>query len=219
MRILLLEDQIDLADAIRTHLEAGGFCVHLSHRVSAAREAIGQAAFDALLVDLTLPDGDGLSLIDSLRRQGLRVPIIVMTARDRISDRIKGLEAGADDYLVKPFDLDEMIARLRAVDRRYRGTSETFEVIGELEIDRAGRRVRFRGADLALTAGEWALLETLSSRPGTVFTRDQLDAAMHGMDEGSVSNTLDVLVSRLRKKIGRERIETVRGLGYRFRGE
>ena len=219
MRLLLLEDEPDLADAMSAHLVANGFVVDAVGRLAQARSALGSAGFDALLIDLGLPDGDGLTLVSDLRQQGSRVPIIIMTARDRISDRIRGLEAGADDYLVKPFDLDEMIARLRAVTRRYEGTPNPLLAFGDLAIDRSGRRVLLAGAELALTAKEWALLEKLSSRPGAIFTRDQLEQTIYGFDDEIGSNTLEVYVSRLRKKVGRDRIETVRGLGYRFRGE
>jgi two-component system OmpR family response regulator len=139
-----------------------------------------------------------------------------MTARDQISDRIKGLDAGADDYVVKPFDLNELLARLQAVLRRYAGNPNPMIRLGRFEIDRTGHRVLHDGKDAQLTAKEWALLEKLVVRPGVIVHKEQLDEALYSFDDEVGSNTLEVYVSRLRKKLGKEAIETKRGLGYRF---
>jgi two-component system OmpR family response regulator len=216
MRILLLEDQPSLSEAIAAHLQLKGYSVDTAASIRDARLALDAGVFDAALFDLSLPDGDGVDLIGKLRRSGSLLPILIMTARDRISDRIRGLEAGADDYLVKPFDLNEMIARLQAVARRYAGNPAPTVRLGQLEIDRSGHRVFVAGADAGLTAKEWAVFEKLSGKPGAILSKRQLEEALYSFDDQIESNTVEVYVSRLRKKLGKDTIETARGLGYRF---
>lgn len=218
MRILLLEDQAMLADAIATHLRARSFCVDTVANLRQAETALKVADFDAALFDLSLPDGDGMVLLAAIRKAGSRLPVIIMTARDQISDRIRGLETGADDYIVKPFDLDELVARLHAVLRRYGGDPNPLLKIGQFEIDRTGHRVLLDGEDARLTAKEWALFEKLVARPNALVGKEQLEEALYNFDDEVVSNTLEVYISRIRKKLGKETIETVRGLGYRFVG-
>jgi two-component system OmpR family response regulator len=216
MRILLLEDQPSLAEAIGTHLKSRGLAVDTVDNIRHAQAALQVGGFDAAFFDLSLPDGDGITLLKAIRRQGNHLPVIIMTARDQISDRIKGLDAGADDYVVKPFDLNELLARLQAVLRRYAGNPNPMIRLGRFEIDRTGHRVLHDGKDAQLTAKEWALLEKLVVRPGVIVHKEQLDEALYSFDDEVGSNTLEVYVSRLRKKLGKEAIETKRGLGYRF---
>lgn len=216
MRVLLLEDEPGLSDAVATHLQGHGFSVDAVTSIAHARSALAVGGFDIAIFDLSLPDGDGVGLLRSLRQQANPIPVVIMTARDQISDRIRGLDAGADDYLVKPFDLNEMLARLQAVLRRYGGNPAPVLQFGELAIDRVAHRVRMRGDDVRLTAKEWAVLDRLLTRPDSVVRKEQIEEALYSFNDEIESNTLEVYISRLRKKLGRDRIETVRGLGYRF---
>ncbi len=169
-----------------------------------------------MLLDLHLTDGDGLSLLPQLRGLKERPIVIVLTARDQVSDRIHGLDAGADDYLVKPYDPGELLARLRAVERRRSTAQPPVLHMGELQIDLSREQVRRAGVPMALTQKEWALLRVLATRPDHLHTRERLQDALYGFDDDTGSNTLEVFISRLRRKLGREHIETVRGLGYRL---
>jgi len=181
-----------------------------------ADAALRVGSFDIALFDLSLPDGDGLTLLNSLRQKGARLPVIIMTARDQISARIRGLEAGADDYVVKPFDLNELVARLHAVLRRYGGDPNPVVKLGMFSIDRSGHRIILDGEDVQLTAKEWALVERLAATPNAIVSKGRLEEALYSFDDEVASNTLEVYISRIRKKLGREAIQTVRGLGYRF---
>lgn len=163
-----------------------------------------------------LPDGSGLDFLRRLRAAGDVTPVIILTARDRISDRIAGLNAGADDYLVKPFDLSELSARVAAVSRRYTGNPNPLVQLGVLEIDLAARAVYREGRRIDLTAREWALFEALLQRPGAILSKRQLEDRLYAFDAEVESNTIEVHVSRLRKKLGQDVIETVRGVGYRL---
>ncbi len=216
MRILLLEDHATLADAMSSHLRAQGFIVDACATLRRAEAAIAGGEFGVALIDLALPDGNGLDLVIRLRRRSSPLPILILTARDQISERIRGLQAGADDYLVKPFDLDELVARIHAVARRCGSQPSMLKEFADFRIDRTRRCVLVDERTVLLTAKEWALLEKLSSRPGTLFSKEQLDRAIYGFDDDAASNTLEVFISRLRKKIGKDTIETVRGLGYRL---
>lgn len=216
MRILLLEDQALLAEAMSIHLRSKGFTVDAVADIGKAETALSVGAFDVALFDLSLPDGDGLTLLSALRKKGNRLPVIVMTARDQITDRIKGLEMGADDYIVKPFDLNEMVARIQAVLRRYSGNPSPLIKVGKFEIDRTGHRILVDGKNAELTAKEWALLDKLIAKPNAIVNKESLDEALYGFDDEVASNTLEVYISRIRKKIGKDTIRTVRGLGYSF---
>ena len=210
--LLLLEDDLDLGQAVAEHLEAAGHRVHWCKRVAQAREAVG---VELALLDLTLPDGDGLELLRAWRAAGRRWPVIVMTARDQVSDRIRGLQAGADDYLVKPFDLDEMLARIDAVRRRCEPAAV---VVGAgLELDLDGRVARREGRRVELTAMEWAVIVPLASQAGRVVSRRRIEDELsaRGLSDAE-SNSLEVIVSRLRRKLGAAAISTHRGQGYRF---
>lgn len=217
MRILLLEDNADLADAITSRLKSKDFVVDITSNIQAAESALAMGSFDLALFDLSLPDGSSLALLQKLRRQGKTIPVIIITARDQISDRITGLEAGADDYLVKPFDLDEMIARIHTIMRRYEGNPNPVIKFGNIQIDQSGHRVFVSNVEVELTAKEWAVVQKLSSQPGHIFSKEQMEATLYNFDSEVGSNTLEVYVSRIRKKLGKDHIETVRGLGYRFK--
>jgi two-component system OmpR family response regulator len=174
------------------------------------------AAYDLVLLDLMLPDGRGIGFLKTLRARGDVTPVIILTALDQVSDRIEGLNAGADDYLVKPFDLAELSARIGSVARRYTGNPNPIITHGPLEIDIAARTVRRDGRPVQLTAREWALFEALLARPGQLLSKAQLEEKLYTFDTEIESNTIEVHVSRLRKKLGAGVIETERGLGYRL---
>ncbi|RYF79055.1 MAG: response regulator transcription factor [Comamonadaceae bacterium] len=216
MRILLVEDDTALSAAVCSYLRAKAFVVDAAASLADAHAALSAAQYAAVLLDLHLGDGDGLALLPALRRMAEPPIVIVLTARDQVSDRIRGLDAGADDYLVKPYDPAELLARLRAVERR-RSTSQSAVLrLGALEINLGNDSVRLRGLPVLLTAKEWALLRVMATRPARIHTREALQDALYGFDEETDSNTLEVFISRLRRKLGRERIQTLRGLGYRL---
>jgi len=216
MRVLLVEDDEALSQALCGYLRAKAFVVDAVPSLAQASAALDAAQYAAVLLDLHLADGDGLSLLPQLRAIKQRPSVIVLTARDQVSDRIHGLDAGADDYLVKPYDPGELLARLRAVERRRSAAQVPVLSLGELQIDLSREQVRRAGVPIALTQKEWALLRVLATRPEHLHTRERLQDALYGFDDDTDSNTLEVFISRLRRKLGREHIETVRGLGYRM---
>jgi len=181
--------------------------------------AVAGGGYDLVLLDLGLPRKDGLTLLRGWRTRGLDVPVLIITARDAVSDRVAGLDAGSDDYLVKPFDLDELSARVRAVLRRRSGRADAVVKLGALELDTAARRVRFKGKEVGLSAREYALLEALADRPGAYLSRSQLEERLYGWDEEIASNAVEVHIHALRRKLGAETIRNVRGLGYTLAGE
>ncbi len=216
MRVLLVEDDEALSQAVCGYLRAKAFVVDAVPSLAQAGAALHAAQYAAVLLDLHLTDGDGLSLLPQLRGLKERPIVIVLTARDQVSDRIHGLDAGADDYLVKPYDPGELLARLRAEERRRSTAQLPVLHLGELQIDLSREQVRRAGVPMALTQKEWALLRVLATRPDHLHTRERLQDALYGFDDDTGSNTLEVFISRLRRKLGREHIETVRGLGYRL---
>ena len=216
MRVLLVEDDEALSQAVCGYLRAKAFVVDAVPSLAQAGAALHAAQYAAVLLDLHLTDGDGLSLLPQLRGLKERPIVIVLTARDQVSDRIHGLDAGADDYLVKPYDPGELLARLRAVERRRSTAQLPVLHLGELQIDLSREQVRRAGVPMALTQKEWALLRVLATRPDHLHTRERLQDALYGFDDDTGSNTLEVFISRLRRKLGREHLETVRGLGYRL---
>jgi two-component system OmpR family response regulator len=212
MRILLVEDDVDLGQALTDHLEAAGHSVYWCKLIAQARE---RGDVDMTLLDLNLPDGDGLALLRQWRTDGRLMPVIALTARDEVSDRIRGLQAGADDYLVKPFDLNELMARIDAVHRR--GLPAPTVAIGPVVLDLEAHRARRGGEPIELTAMEWAVVACLARRPGRIFTRSEIEQRLAELDMSDAgSNSLEVIVSRLRKKLGAGSISTHRGLGYRL---
>jgi two-component system OmpR family response regulator len=216
MRVLLVEDDRLIGSAVADHLGAAGEAVDWSHSLTDADDLLTVAAYDLVLLDLGLPDGSGIDLLRRRRGSGDRTPVIILTARDRIADRIEGLNAGADDYLVKPFDLDELSARIAAVARRYAGTGNPVVRIGEVEVATAERSVTHAGRSVDLTQREWSLLDALLRRPGTTLSKRQLEEALYAFGEEIESNTVEVYVSRLRRKLGPDLIRTIRGVGYRI---
>ena len=221
LRILLVEDDRPLAQAVLAYLHHKQYSVEWAETLAQARALLAVTHFGAVLLDLNLPDGEGLALMPALTRSGAdphqpRPTVIILTARDQVSDRIRGLDVGADDYLVKPYDPDELLARLRAVERRRGSQAGSVVVRGSVQIDLAREAVRTAAGSVVLTPKEWALLRMLALRPDHVHTRERLLDALYQWDSGSDSNTLEVFISRLRRKLGGELIETVRGTGYRL---
>lgn len=216
MRVLLIEDDTVLGAAVRDQIAADGHSVDWTTRLDGAGDYLAVATYDLILLDLMLPDGRGQPFLRALRQQGNTTPVIILTALDQISNRIEGLNAGADDYMVKPFDLSELSARLNAVARRYSGNPNPLVTLGDLEIDQAARSVHRNGRPVPLTAREWVLLEAFLQHPGQLLSKAQLEERLYSFDSEIESNTIEVHVSRLRKKLGRALIETVRGLGYRL---
>jgi two-component system response regulator QseB len=220
MRLLLVEDDAMLGSALRAGLRQDGHAVdwvRSAGEADSAWLAAGVSApFDAIVLDLGLPDGTGLDLLGRARRRGLTTPVIIATARDRIADRIAGLDAGADDYMVKPIDLDELNARLRALERRVGGRAAPQILLGDIVIEPSTRRVTKAGAPVELTARETAVLLALARRPGSTLSRAQLVEALYGWDESIESNAVDVYLHHLRRKLGAGLIETQRGLGWRL---
>lgn len=214
MRILLIEDDHVLGAAIRDHLTASGHGVDWVQRLDDAQAALGTVTYELMLLDLNLPDGRGLDLLRQLRRGGDQLPVIITTAQDQIAVRIEGLNSGADDYLVKPFDLVEMVARIAAVARRYGGQSAPHLLLGDVEIDQGRRVVKLNGDVVALSAREWAVLERLVSRPGAIVSKAEIEESLYAFGAEIESNAVEVYVSRLRKKLGRNLVQTIRGLGY-----
>ncbi len=216
MRILLIEDEPLLGEAVATHLKRSSHAVDWVQRLDDADAALRAVDYGLILLDLHLPDGRGLDLLRKLRRAEDKRPVIILTARDQIRDRIEGLNAGADDYIVKPFDLDELVARILAVQRRSAEQASPIIRAGNLTIDQAARKVCRDGNEITLTAREWALLECLARRPGVTLSKAQLEEALYAFGSEVESNAVEVFISRLRKKLGADAIHTVRGLGYRL---
>ena len=218
MRILLVEDDPVLGDAVRAYLQNDGEVVDWVTRVAEARSAVLES-LDAILLDWNLPDGSGVAWLRDLRARPAkneRTPVLLLTARDTLNDRIEGLDAGADDYLIKPFELSELAARLRAVTRRAYGQSGSVLNVGAISLDPAGRQVRIADRPIDFTAREYALLEALVRRAGRIVSRSELEELMYGYATDVASNAIEVHLSSLRRKIGHDAIETVRGLGYRL---
>lgn len=216
MRILLIEDDTVLGDAVRAQIAIDGQSVDWVTRLDAGEDAMAVAAYDLILLDLMLPDGLGVGFLRRLRQRGDVTPVIILTALDQISDRIEGLNAGADDYLVKPFDLSELTARIGSVARRYSGNPNPIISHGALEIDLASRSIYRAGKSVQLTAREWALFDALLARPGQLLSKTQLEDKLYAHGTEIESNTIEVHISRLRKKLGPEVIQTERGMGYRL---
>ena len=215
MRILVVEDDPSLGPAVRDYLQREPFVVDLVASIAAARACIN-TGYAVVVLDLGLPDGDGLSLLPLSAKQSEIPAVLILTARDTLSDRVRGLDAGADDYLVKPFDLPELAARVRALARRRLGRRSPRIEVGPLAVDLANREVRLSGKLVDVTAHEFALVVELAQSPDLVLTRQQLQDAIYTLDEGAVSNVVEVYVSRLRRKLGRDAIRTVRGFGYKW---
>lgn len=214
MRILLVEDDRPLGEGIRTALKPEGYTVDWLQDGASALHALSHESFDLAILDLGLPRLDGLEVLKRLRAAANAVPVLVLTARDATTDRVAGLDAGADDYLVKPFDVDELKARLRALlRRRFNRPEPTLEYRG-IVLDPANQQVSYQGTPVPLPRKEFALLHELLAQPGRVMTRDRLQQALYGWEEEVESNALEVHIHHLRKKFFPELIRTVRGVGY-----
>ena len=215
MRLLLLEDDRTLGEGLRDFLRAEGHVVDWCERLAQAR-VLASEPYDALLIDWNLPDGSGIEWLRSLRAKGEAVPALVLTARDMLEDRIRGLDSGADDFLVKPFAPEELVARLRAIARRIANAGARRKVLGDVEIDVTAREAWRNGSRVSLTAREWAILEALLLRNGRAVSRTDLEALTLGLDGEVASNAIEVHIFNLRNKLGRRLIETLRGIGYRI---
>jgi DNA-binding response OmpR family regulator len=218
MRLLLVEDDSMIGAAAQQGLRGEGHSVDWARDGREANAALRATEYDLVLLDLGLPHGDGLALLREWRARRREMPVVIVTARDSVGDRIAGLDAGADDYLVKPFDLDELSARIRAVMRRRAGRAESILKVGPLEMDTAAKRVKWKGKEVELSGREYALLEALGNRPGGFLTRAQLEERLYGWDEEIASNAVEVHIHALRRKLDPSLIRTVRGLGYSLSG-
>ncbi|MDF3132116.1 response regulator transcription factor [Pseudomonas extremaustralis] len=216
MRVLLVEDAPGLGEAVREQIADDGHAVDWVQRLDHANASVRTTPYDLILLDLMLPDGRGLDFLRQQRAVGNVTPVIILTAQDQISDRIAGLNAGADDYLVKPFDLFELSARVAAVARRYSGNPNPQIRLGDLQVDMNARTVQRAGITIDLTAREWALFEAFVQRPTALLSKAQLEERLYAFGAEIESNTIEVYISRLRKKLGRDLVETVRGMGYRL---
>ncbi len=216
MRILLAEDDPMIGDSLRKGLRGEGFTVDWVRDGRDAELALDTTEYALVLLDLGLPKKDGLAVLRGWRQRGLTVPVLILTARDAVPDRVKGLDSGADDYLVKPFDLTELLARMRALLRRQAGRPRDLLEIGALRLDPAAHAVEYQGQPVALSAREFALLHALLEAPGTVLSREQLEERLYGWGEEVESNTIEVHIHNLRRKLNPGVIRTVRGVGYRL---
>ncbi|MNO36328.1 Transcriptional regulatory protein QseB [compost metagenome] len=214
MRLLLAEDDEALGEGICDGLRREGYTLDWLQDGASALHALRHEDFDLVILDLGLPRLDGIELLRLLRAGGNSLPVLILTARDATEDRITGLDAGADDYLVKPFDLDELKARLRALLRRSAGRAQLLIEHAGVCLDPATQQVRYQGQLVVLTPKEYVLLHELLAQPGKVFTRDRLTQLLYGWDEEPESNTLEVNIYQLRKKLFNGLIRTVRGIGY-----
>ncbi len=216
MRILVVEDDDVLRDGLVAGLSLEGFEVDAVATCEDARSAIAGGDHAGVVLDIGLPDGSGLDLLANWRRSGMALPVMLLTARNFVSDRVGGLDVGADDYLGKPFDLSELAARLRAILRRAGGRASSDIALGTLVVSEARRSVSLDGQTVPLSRREFAILHALVARPGHVLSRSQLENRIYGWQEEIESNTVEVHIHKLRAKLGREWIETVRGEGYRI---
>ncbi|MEM5429519.1 response regulator transcription factor [Cupriavidus oxalaticus] len=219
MRVLLVEDDAMIGDSVRQALRQEGFTVDWVRDGEAGLAAAtssqdGEACYDLVLLDLGLPRRSGLDVLRALRTRGVPTPVLILTARDAVADRVAGLNAGADDYLVKPFDLQELAARMHALARRAAGRAEPLVTYGEIVLNPSTREVTHRGEPVRLSAREFALLSALMSRPGKVWSVPQLQERLYGWDDEVGSNTVEVYIHALRKKLGAALIRNIRGVGY-----
>jgi two-component system, OmpR family, response regulator QseB len=219
MRILLVEDDPMIGESVVSGLAGEGHAVDWVRDGVTAGTAVATTPYGLVLLDLGLPRRDGLEVLKDLRARKLDLPVLVMTARDTVRDRVAGLDAGADDYLVKPFDLDELSARVRALTRRAAGRAEPLVERGPLVLNPATHTVQWHGTPVEVSGREFALLSALAERQGAVVSRAQLEEKLYGWNESIGSNAVEVHIHNLRRKLGDEVIHTVRGLGYRLGGE
>ena len=218
MRILLVEDDAMVGKALAVGLNRAGFAVDWVTDGRAAELALGNGVYDLAILDLGLPKIDGMAVLATLRSKGNGVPVLIASARDTVEDRINGLEAGADDYLLKPFDLNELIARIRAILRRHSGSGSPLLTAGSIVMDLGRKLVTRDGEVVELSGKEFAVLEALMQRPGKVLSRDELEDAVYGWKDEVGSNAIEVHLHHLRKKLGADVIKNIRGVGYKVEG-
>lgn len=214
MRILVVEDEPKVAEFVRSTLHDAQFAVDVAHDGATALERVRETDYDLLVLDVMLPDIDGFEVCRRLRGLGSTTPVLMLSARSLVDDRVRGLDSGADDYLPKPFDLEELAARLRAIARRRAGRSTPLLRHGPVTLDPAGRAVLLHDQPVICTAREYAILEALLMNSGQVLSRQRLEEALYGWDDGVESNAVEVYIHHLRKKLGKSIIQTVRGAGY-----
>lgn len=214
MRVLLVEDDRMIAQGLQTALRQDGYAVDWMPDGRSADGALRTSTFDVVLLDLGLPERDGIDVLRDMRRRGDATPVIILTARDDVQDRIGGLDAGADDYIVKPFDLDEVAARMRSVLRRAAGRGDPCISHGGIRLNPVTHSVEHHGAPVLLSAHEYAVLEALLQRPGAILSRAQLEDRLYGWNEQVESNAVEVYIHGLRRKLGSDAIRTLRGVGY-----
>jgi two-component system OmpR family response regulator len=214
MRVLVVDDERELSDLVLRALEREGHAVRVARSIDEAERALAEAVPDLLVLDLMLGDGSGLDLCRAIRRRGQRMPILVLTAHGEVPRRIEGFEAGADDFLPKPFAVAELRARVRALARRGPIPRDTVVILGDVELDLAARRAARAGAEVPVTAREWAIIELLVARRGRVIHRSEILESIWGDGSEAASASLDVIVARVRRKLGPSVIRTVRGEGY-----
>jgi two-component system OmpR family response regulator len=214
MRILLVEDDSMIGESLLDLLRAEHYAVDWVRDGALADKVLRDESYDLVLLDLGLPGMDGLDVLRALRQRGNRVPVLIATARDAVQSRVAGLDAGADDYVLKPYDLDELLARMRAHVRRAAGRAEPVYTQHGVSINPATREVSVDGQPVVLSAREWAVLEPLIARPGMVLSRAQIEEKLYGWKDEVSSNTVEVFIHGLRKKLGAELIRNVRGVGY-----
>lgn len=217
MRLLLIEDDPMIGDGLQQGLRREGHTVDWVQDGKAGAAAVQMAPYGLILLDLGLPGQDGMQLLKLLRQRDEAVPVIIITARDALPDRLAGLDAGADDYLVKPFAIEELIARIRAVGRRQAGRPNPELCVGPLRLDPARHLLWLRDEPVSVSAKDFAMLQLLMEGPGVVLSRETIEERMYGWDEEIGSNAVEVRIHNLRKKLGAEVIQTVRGVGYRIR--
>lgn len=214
MRILLVEDDPHIGSAIAGALQDAGMVADWVTDGNAALASVDAGAFELLLLDIGLPKKDGLSVLKQIRQKNIGIPVIMITARDAVEDRIAGLDLGADDYLVKPFLIDELMARIRAVARRHSGNANPLLSSGEITIDPASKTVSYMDKEIDLTGKEYILLHSLLLSPGRIYSREELEEKVYGWDEEVNSNAIEFLIHNLRKKTDKKSIKNVRGLGW-----
>lgn len=214
MRVLLVEDDRMIGEALLQALRRQSYAADWVRDGEMALAALAAESYDLVLLDLGLPRSDGLTVLRTLRGGGSRIPVLVLTARDAVADRVAGLDAGADDYVLKPFDTEEMLARVRALIRRSAGRAEPVYSHKGLALDPATREATLNGRPITLSSREWAVLEPMLLRPGVVFSRKQLEEKLYGWKQDISSNAVEVYIHGLRRKLGSDIVQTVRGLGY-----
>ncbi|EGR0109274.1 response regulator [Vibrio vulnificus] len=214
MRLLLIEDDTLLGQSMVTSLSRHGYTVDWLEKGSGVTSALKTEDFTAVILDLTLPDIDGLDVLRNIRSAGFNLPVVILTARDDIKDRVQGLDRGADDYLGKPFALEELLARLRVVIRRQSGSATEVIEVGELSLSLSEQSIRYQEVVLKLTRNEFKILAALITNAGRVMSKDQLQQSLHGWDDSASDNAIEVHIHNLRKKAPNVPIKNIRGVGY-----